>query len=47
MQYTEVNFYKGTSAWLSFPALAIEWPNGMLSAPCTPRNDLVCARVFS
>lgn len=46
MKYGGVNFYKGTSGWLSVPVLAAEWPHGMLSAPCTPRRSAVCARLF-
>ena len=46
MKYSEINFYKGTSGWLSVPVLAIEWPHGMLGAPCVPRQSVVCAQLF-
>jgi hypothetical protein len=46
VQYGGINFYKGTSAWLSVPVLAIEWPHGMLAAPCAPATSAPCARLF-
>jgi hypothetical protein len=46
LQYGGINFYKGTSAWLAVPLLAIEWPHGMLAAPCAAATSVPCARLF-
>jgi hypothetical protein len=46
IHYNSVNYFKGTSAWLSIPALAIEWPHGMRSAPCDPRLSAACRGLF-
>jgi hypothetical protein len=29
VNYTEINFCKGVSAWLAGPVLALRWPHGM------------------
>jgi hypothetical protein len=46
VHYRSVNYFKGTSSWLSMAALAVEWPHGMRAGPCNPSRSVACRELF-
>jgi hypothetical protein len=44
--FANAGFYTGTSNWLALPMLAVQYPDGILGKPCSPKHSAECAALF-